>query len=52
MKQMLHHATSMADMLTVPCEIDSEHIEVMVGNEFNVFTCGNVCTLVNCSEYN
>jgi len=36
----------------MPCNIDSEHVEVMVGNELNVFTCDNICTLVDCSEYN
>jgi hypothetical protein len=36
----------------MPCYIDIEHIEVMVGNEIRVFTCDNRCTLVDCGEYN
>ena len=46
------HATSRADMLTMPCDIDNEHVEVMVGNEVHVFTCDNRSSLVDCSEDN
>lgn len=36
----------------MPCDIDKEHVEVMVGNEIHVFTYDKRCTLVDCSEYN
>jgi len=53
MQQMLRrHSTSRADMLTMPCDIDNEHVEVMVGNEVHVFTCDNRSSLVDCSEDN
>jgi hypothetical protein len=46
---MLRHATNMADLVTMSCDTESEHIEVMVGNEIHVFTCDSSCTLVDCS---
>ena len=36
----------------MPCDMDSEHVEVMVGNGIHVFTCDNRCFLVDFSEYN
>jgi hypothetical protein len=36
----------------MPCDIDSEHVEVMVENEIHIFACDNRCTSVDCSEYN
>jgi len=36
----------------MPCDIDNEHVEVMVGNEIHVFTCDNRRTLFDYSEYN
>lgn len=36
----------------MPCDIDSEHFEVMVGNEIHIFICDNRCTSVDSSEYN
>ena len=51
MKHMLRHATSMADLGTMPCDTESEHVEVIVGNVVLVCTCDSSCTLFDCREF-